>query len=168
MVPPVPPSNGRTRTRARAAISTFLLCCARVVRGNGGNGLIAALGVAAMSELGRTLIAQLDADDMRELAEQLAPFMPTRERTRNVPALMRVVEAAKVLGVSAKTVRRRIADGLLPAVVEHGRVMVRTDELAAYVEGLARVGPRPARRRRRPARDTTFSTSRDDVAVMST
>jgi hypothetical protein len=66
-----------------------------------------------------------------------------------VPALLSIGTTARLLDCSAWTVRRRIADGSLPAVVEHGRVMVRADELRVWVGGLARVGASPARTRRR-------------------
>src|SRR5207248_11429766 len=54
-----------------------------------------------------------------------------------VPVLL---SAARLLDCSPRTVRRRIAERVLPAVVEHGRVMVRGDELRAYIDGLERVG----------------------------
>ena len=66
-----------------------------------------------------------------------------------VPALLSVATAARLLDCSPRTVRRRIAERSLPAVIEHGRVMVRADELREYVDRLERVGAaRPARRRR--------------------
>lgn len=65
-----------------------------------------------------------------------------------VPVLLSVATAARLLDCSPRTVRRRIAERVLPAVVEHGRVMVRGDELRAYIDGLERVGPRPPRRGR--------------------
>jgi excisionase family DNA binding protein len=65
-----------------------------------------------------------------------------------VPALLSVAHVAELLDCSPQTVRRRIADGSLPAVVDHGRVMVRGDDLRAYVDRLQRVNgatrpPRP-------------------------
>ena len=64
-----------------------------------------------------------------------------------VPALLSVATTAQLLGCSPRTVRRRIADRSLPAVVDHGRLMVRADELRAYVDRLERVGAaRPPRR----------------------
>jgi excisionase family DNA binding protein len=71
-----------------------------------------------------------------------------------VPALLSVAQAGQVLGCSSRTVRRRIADGTLPAVLEHGRVMVRGDDLRAYIDDLQRLGPAQPRRRprARPAR----------------
>lgn len=68
-----------------------------------------------------------------------------------VPALLSVATVARLLDCSPRTVRRRIAEGSLPAVFDHGRVMVRGDELRAYVDALERPGGRPARRvRSRP------------------
>ncbi len=48
-----------------------------------------------------------------------------------VPALLSVATVAKLLDCSPRTVRRRIAERSLPAVIDHGRVMVRGDELRA-------------------------------------
>jgi len=70
-----------------------------------------------------------------------------------VPALLSVATVARLLDCSPRTVRRRIAKGSLPAVCDHGRVMVRGDELRAYVDGLERPGGRPVQRAR--SRPTT-------------
>jgi helix-turn-helix protein len=70
--------------------------------------------------------------------------------TVTVPALLSVGSVAQLLDCSPRTVRRRITDGSLPAVLEHGRTMVRGDELRAYIDGLERVG-RVVVRRRSPA-----------------
>ena len=64
-----------------------------------------------------------------------------------VPALLSVARVAELLDCSPRTVRRRIADGTLPAVIEHGRLMVRGDELRAYVEALDRPGGTSQRHR---------------------
>jgi excisionase family DNA binding protein len=66
-----------------------------------------------------------------------------------VPALLSVATTARLLDCSPRTVRRRIADGSLPAVIDHGRIMVRADELRSYIEGLDRAGVRAARTRNR-------------------
>jgi excisionase family DNA binding protein len=66
-----------------------------------------------------------------------------------VPALLSVATVAQLLDCSPCTVRRRIAERSLPAVREHGRVMVRSDELGDYIDRLERVGTRSARRPRR-------------------
>jgi excisionase family DNA binding protein len=63
-----------------------------------------------------------------------------------VPALLSVATVAKLLDCSSRTVRRRIDAGVLPAVDENGRRMVRADDLRAYIDRLERVGL-PARRR---------------------
>lgn len=68
-----------------------------------------------------------------------------------VPALLSVATTARLLDCSARTVRRRIEDGSLKAVDEHGRTMIRGDDLREYIEGLARVGRVPSRRRQRSA-----------------
>jgi hypothetical protein len=65
-----------------------------------------------------------------------------------VPTLLPVTTTARILACSPRTVRRRIAAGELPAVIEHDRTMVRGDELRAYIDQLARVGASPPRRRR--------------------
>lgn len=73
-----------------------------------------------------------------------------------VPSLLTVAQAGQVLGCSVRTVRRRIAAGELPAVIEHDRTMVRGDELAEYIENLGRaVGTLP--RRKRPPKRHDFS-----------
>jgi hypothetical protein len=66
-----------------------------------------------------------------------------------VPALLSIATVSRLLDYSPRTVRRRIADGLLRAVIEGGRVMVRADDLRTYIDGLERVGPAPGRRRTR-------------------
>ena len=69
--------------------------------------------------------------------------------TVRVPRLLAIATVAEIVGRSPKTVRRRISDGSLPAVVENGQLMVRGDELRAYIDGLQRPrGERPRRRRR--------------------
>lgn len=71
-----------------------------------------------------------------------------------VPALLSVATVARLLDCSPRTVRRRIAEGSLPAVIDHGRIMVRGDDLRAYVDALRRVGAAKPRRRP-PARAET-------------
>jgi len=68
-----------------------------------------------------------------------------------VPALLSVGTTARLLDCSPRTVRRRIAEGSLPAVVDHGRTLVRADELREYIDRLQRVGPHPPQRRRNRA-----------------
>jgi hypothetical protein len=81
----------------------------------------------------------------------LAPDTPA---VVTVPALLSVAHVAQLLDCSPRTVRRRIAEDLLPAVVEGDRLMVRADDLRAYIDGLARLGG--ARRRRRPAPTASY------------
>ena len=55
------------------------------------------------------------------------------------PAYVTMDEAADLLQVSARTIRRRVADGSLPAYrlgdAPSSRVRLRVDELLAWVEG---------------------------------
>ena len=69
-----------------------------------------------------------------------------------VPRLLTIATVARILECSSRTVRRRIDDRTLPAVLEHGRTMVRGDELRSYIDGLEPVGGRPSARSRRPPR----------------
>jgi excisionase family DNA binding protein len=103
-----------------------------------------------MSDLGRAWLATLDADDLRTLADQLAPLLPSQPA---IPAVLSVNAVASHLGCSSRTVRRRITEGSLPAVLDHGRVVIRADELKAYVADLEGVGSptRPSRTSRRAA-----------------
>ena len=74
-----------------------------------------------------------------------------------VPALLSVAHVAQLLDCSPRTVRRRIADGELVACLDHGRVVVRGDELRAYVDRLERGGDRARTRSRlAPARTYDF------------
>jgi excisionase family DNA binding protein len=73
-----------------------------------------------------------------------------------VTQLFTVARAAELLSCSSRTVRRRIADGSLPAVLEHDRTVIRADDLAAYLDSLQPVRPPHPRRRRAPARTFTF------------
>ncbi|MGO9750959.1 MAG: helix-turn-helix domain-containing protein [Solirubrobacteraceae bacterium] len=57
-----------------------------------------------------------------------------------VPMLLSVAEVAEVLSCSTQTVRRRIHSGELPAVLDNGRLMVRGDDLRAFIDGLERIG----------------------------
>jgi excisionase family DNA binding protein len=77
-----------------------------------------------------------------------------------VPALLSVATVARLLDCSPRTVRRRIAERSLPAVVDHGRVLVRGDELRHYIDELERVGGRPAGRRA-PRRAASYDFLRD-------
>jgi len=77
----------------------------------------------------------------------LTPIPQDTAAVVTVPALVSVATVARVLDCSPRTVRRRIAEGSLPAVLDHGRVMLRADELRGYIDHLERVGaPRPRKR----------------------
>ena len=67
-----------------------------------------------------------------------------------VPALLTLQTVAELLGCRPRTVRRRIDIGELRAVTEHGRTMVRGDDLRAYVDALEAVGATPPRAADRP------------------
>jgi excisionase family DNA binding protein len=54
----------------------------------------------------------------------------------SVPALLSVATVARLLDCSPRTVRRRIAEGELEARIDHGRVVIRGDDLRAYVDAL--------------------------------
>ena len=72
-----------------------------------------------------------------------------------VPALLSVATVATLLDCSPRTVRRRIAEGHLPAVDDHGRLVVRGDDLRTYIDSLERVGGTAPRRR--PSRTTSYN-----------
>jgi excisionase family DNA binding protein len=104
-----------------------------------------------MSDLARALLDELAGDPVA--VERLRKLAAPLERD---PALLTVAAAAKMLGCSTKTVRRRIDEGELAGVVEHGagrpRTMLRSEDVRGYVESLDRRGaPRP-RARRAPGR----------------
>jgi excisionase family DNA binding protein len=76
-----------------------------------------------------------------------------------VPRLLSVATVAHVLDCSTRTVRRRIHDGRLPAVVEGERIMVRGDDLQRYIDSLTSIERAGQRRRPRPmASDYDFLT----------
>ena len=76
-----------------------------------------------------------------------------------VPVLLSVTTVAQVLDCSTRTVRRRIAEQSLPAVLDHGRLMVRGDDLRAYIDALERVGEGASRQR--PSKATTYDFLRE-------
>ena len=81
------------------------------------------------------------------MSDPLNVRLADRPAVLAVPALLRVITVAQLLDCSPRTVRRRIDDGFLPAVIECGRLMVRGDELRQYVDGLARPGSSGGRSR---------------------
>ncbi len=62
-------------------------------------------------------------------------------KQRTLPVYLSVEEAAQVMSVSAKTIRRRISDGTIPAN-ECGRrlIRIRLDELEAAFRRLPSAG----------------------------
>lgn len=66
------------------------------------------------------------------------------------PLLLTFAQAAERLNRGVRTVERRVADGLLPAVREGGQTMIRTVDLDAYVASLPRVDVPTAAIRRQP------------------
>ena len=85
---------------------------------------------------------------MRRLESEFDDATLERLAVVTVPALLSVATVARLLDYSPRTVRRRIADGSLPAVFDHGRTMIRGDDLRAYVDALERVGFKPGMQRR--------------------
>jgi hypothetical protein len=73
-----------------------------------------------------------------------------------VSALLTVASVAELLDCSPWAVRQRIREGLLPAVREHGRLMVRADVLRAYVDALEAAGQPPSARPRSTRRTYAF------------
>ncbi len=64
----------------------------------------------------------------------LPAFQSPFQRTKALPQLVPVREAAVSIGVSPRTLRRRVEDGSLPAVRIKGRLYVKPEELRAFVE----------------------------------
>ena len=94
---------------------------------------------------------------MTERLSELEPAAVVR-----VPALLSLATAGRLLDCHARTVRRRIDDGSLPAVIEGGRTMIRADDLRRYIDGLDRAGGvRPGRRRRSRSSGGRFDFLRD-------
>ena len=108
-------------------------------------------GDGELSDLARALLDELASDPAALTRLRKLVAVPAREPD---PPLMTVNQAARLLGCHPKTIRRRIEAGVLSAVHEQGRVLLRAEELHGYIENLGRAGSSPpARRRRRPARD---------------
>ncbi|EKM99100.1 MULTISPECIES: helix-turn-helix domain-containing protein [unclassified Acidocella] len=63
-------------------------------------------------------------------------FLPAQARTaadRPVEGLIKLAAAAKLLGVSAVTIRRRVADGSLTPVRINGRLYFEPAELRVFI-----------------------------------
>ena len=63
--------------------------------------------------------------------------MPTQDiqATAPEPRFVTLVEAAWRTGVSEDTIRRRVKDGTIPAVLLAGKWRIREDHLLGWVEG---------------------------------
>ncbi len=69
---------------------------------------------------------------------------PATKRRTDLPVYLSLVEAAEVMSMSVKTIRRRVADGTIPAYTcGRGTLRIRLDELE---EAMRRV-PTTERRR---------------------
>lgn len=66
---------------------------------------------------------------------------------KEVPIYLSLEEAARVLSVSTRTVRRRISDGTIPAytIGRRGTIRIRLDELEAAMRPMAHARLRPVR-----------------------
>jgi hypothetical protein len=120
-----------------------------------------------------TQVALTLPDDVLDLiAERVAARAPAsaslpadQPAVLSVPALLSIATVAGLLDLSATTVRRRIASGALPAVLDHCRMMVRADELRAYVDQLDRYRVAGARCTRPPRAPAARSDSRYDFLI---
>jgi excisionase family DNA binding protein len=115
-----------------------------------------------VSDLARALLDEC-ADDPAvfdrladALAERVAALVAKQASAR--PALLTVNDVAKALGCHPKTVRRRIHAGVLTAVREQDRVVIRADDLDRYIARLERNGARPSKRRATRRGDFAFLT----------
>ena len=74
-----------------------------------------------------------------ERRRTLTPPPPDTPAVVEVTTLLSVAKVAKLLDCSPRTVRRRIHEGALPAVSDHGRIVIRGDDLRIYIDALERV-----------------------------
>ena len=103
-----------------------------------------------LARAGRRLAPQLEEAarflaDVDNLGQDLVVVLPSvQDANDELVATASIGDVAATLGVSARTVRRRIAEGALPAVRVGRALRVRWDDLAEYAEGVpCRVsGPR--------------------------
>ena len=127
-----------------------------------------------MTALARSLLGSLDADDLAELAERLAPFLAPRLATatpvETQEAMLTCSQAARRAGAHVETIRRAVRSGALRA----GRVgrspRIAPTDLDAWLRGSARDeqtsllrAPR-ATGKRRPLADALRSMERRDRA----
>jgi excisionase family DNA binding protein len=90
-----------------------------------------------MTDLGRALLDQLDADDLRRFAERLAPYLPHDD---DEDRWLTSHEAAEYLGVSYSTISKLVAARTIPSTqeVEGGRHYFRRADLDGYRQGRTR------------------------------
>jgi hypothetical protein len=112
----------------------------------------------------RERVSPLDVQLSGEAVDQIVDLVVDRIANHPtvavmpIPAVMKVSTAAKILDCDPATVRRRIADGSLRAVIVEGVTKILGDDLIAYINSLESV-PRAATtrsRRRRPTRSFDF------------
>ena len=60
--------------------------------------------------------------------------MPAFRRGPNLPHLVPLRDVANAIGLSTRTLRRRVEDGSLPAVRIKNRLYVKPEEVRAFVE----------------------------------
>jgi hypothetical protein len=89
---------------------------------------------------GRIEHLQVEPGQLGRQVDEAAAALRNSAAVVTVPRLLTVSHTAAVLDCSTRTVRRRISEGLLPAVIEGDRLMVRGDDLAAYIDELERRG----------------------------
>lgn len=65
------------------------------------------------------------------------PMQPTAATNDQEPRFLTLPEASRLLGLSIDTLRRRIKDGSIPAVLLVGRYRIREDHLREWVESKA-------------------------------
>jgi excisionase family DNA binding protein len=68
-----------------------------------------------MSDTGRWLLAQLDADDLAELRRLIAPEASNHREPSATRSLVSCAQAAEQASVHVETIRRKIRSGELPA-----------------------------------------------------
>lgn len=81
-----------------------------------------------MTDLARALLAEIDEDTVAALAERLRPHLAAHV----FPAGLTVDEAGPAAGVSARTVRRALAAGLLEGELVAGRWRIAPEDLERW------------------------------------
>lgn len=90
------------------------------------------------------ILADLDDEELRDLAARLRPFLVDPGPAPG-DALLTPQEAAQRVGVHVETVRRAVRSGALPARRAGRAVRIHADDLDRWLAG-------PAPRRERPRR----------------